>query len=102
MTTHYVTTLGVAKCREILKGAPEHSQVVVPCLDGDIYLAKRGDGKWFRFSDGYQKWLEFYGKCDPMDLAISLDDLRAELVLHDTYDFKHLANHISPNTVVVG
>ncbi len=77
-----IEKLGLEKCKQIVDGAPENSQVVIPCSDGDIYFAQREDSKWFRYSDGYQKWLEYFGKCDPMDLAIKLADLRTEIDHH--------------------
>ena len=79
---YLIKELGLEKCKQIVDGAPENSQVVIPCLDGIMYFAKRDDGKWFRFSDGYQKWLEYFGECDPMDLAIKLADLRTEIDHH--------------------
>ena len=77
-----IEKLGLEKCKQIVEGAPENSQVVIPCSDGDIYFAQREDSKWFRYSDGYQKWIEYFGKCDPMDLAIKLADLRTEIDHH--------------------
>ena len=77
-----IEKLGLEKCKQIVDGAPENSQVVIHCSDGDIYFAQREDSKWFRYSDGYQKWLEYFGKCDPMDLAIKLADLRTEIDHH--------------------
>ena len=78
-----IKELGLEKCKAIVDGAPENSQVVIPCLDGIMYFAKRDDGKWFRFSDGYQKWLEYWGKADPMDLAIRISDLRTAIANHE-------------------
>ena len=74
-----IEKLGLEKCKQIVDGAPEHSYAVVPCADGEMYFAQREDGKWFRYSDGYQKWLEYWGKCDPMDVAIKLDSFRAAI-----------------------
>lgn len=74
--------LTIEQKRKIVDGAPENSQVVIPCSDGVMYFAQREDGKWFRYSDGYQKWLEYFGKCDPMDLAIKLSDLKAQVDQH--------------------
>lgn len=108
-----IEKLGIEKCRQIVDGAPENSQAVVPCLDGEMYFAQRGDGKWFRYSDGYQKWLEYYGGCDPMDVAVKISDLRTAITNHGTTtndgadNFSHfdhcsdIKNHISPNTVVI-
>lgn len=81
MTTHYVTQLGVAKCREILKGAPSWAE-------------------WWQ-SNG--KYRSCFFACDHegSQFAVMLSDLRTELSAHDTDDFTHLANHISPNTVVL-
>lgn len=77
-----IEKLGLEKCKQIVDGAPEHSYAVVPCADGEMYFAQREDGKWFRYSDGYQKWLEYWGKCDPMDVAIKLTDLKSEIDQH--------------------
>lgn len=74
--------LTIEQMQQIVSGAPENSQVVIPCSDGVMYFAQREDGKWFRYSDGYQKWLEYFGKCDPMDLAIKLSDLKAQIDQH--------------------
>ncbi|MDA4863577.1 hypothetical protein PGK19_19065, partial [Acinetobacter baumannii] len=63
------------KAREVVEGAPEHSQFVIPCFDGEMYFSQRKDGKWFKWSNGYNKWLEYFGKCDPLDLAYSLLDV---------------------------
>lgn len=108
-----IEKLGIEKCRQIVDGAPENSQAVVPCLDGEMYFAQRGGGKWFRYSDGCQKWFEYYGWCDPMDMAIKLSELRTAIANHGTPtnegadNFSHfdhcsdIRNHISPNTVVI-
>lgn len=74
--------LTIEQMQQIVSGAPENSQVVIPCSDGVMYFAQREDGKWFRYSDGYQKWLEYFGKCDPMDLAIKLADIKSEIDHH--------------------
>lgn len=74
--------LTIEQMQQIVSDAPENSQVVIPCSDGVMYFAQREDGKWFRYSDGYQKWLEYFGKCDPMDLAIKLSDLKAQIDQH--------------------
>ena len=77
MTTHYIEQLGLEKCREILKGAPEWA------VTFNTYLGAYG-------SKGILcKW------------DILFTDLRHELSLHDTDDFTHLANHIRPNTKVI-
>lgn len=81
--------LTIEQMRQIVDGAPEHTQVVIPCLDGVMYFAKRGDGKWFRYSESYNKWLEYWGKCDPMDLAIKLDAMRLAIADHDTKPCPH-------------
>lgn len=97
-----IEKLGLEKCKQIVDGAPENSQVVIPCSDGDIYFAQREDSKWFRYSDGYQKWIEYFGKCDPMDLAIKLADLRTAIANHERTDTcTDIKNHISPNTKVI-
>ena len=100
MTTHYIQTLGVAKCREILKGAPEHSQIAVPCSDDTMYFYKNSKGEWLRFSNAYQRFIFYFGLTCPNDVGVCLLSLRHELSLHDTDDFTHLANHISPLTIV--
>lgn len=74
--------LTIEQMREIVAGAPEHTQVVIPCSDGVMYFAQRGDGKWFRYSDTYKQWLEYWGKCDPMDVAIRLADIKSEIDHH--------------------
>lgn len=74
--------LTIEQMQQIVSGAPENSQVVIPCSDGVMYFAQREDGKWFRYSDGYQKWLEYFGKCDPMDVAIKLADIKSEIDHH--------------------
>lgn len=95
--------LTIEQMRKIVDGAPEHTQVVIPCSDGVMYFAKREDGKWFRYSEGYQKWLVYWGKCDPMDLAIKLDAIRAAIADHDCTDYvSDIRNHISPMTIVHG
>ena len=97
-----IEKLGLEKCKRIVDGAPEYSYAVVPCADGEMYFAQREDGKWFRYSDGYQKWLEYWGKCDPMDVAIKLDAIRTALADHDRIDTcSDIKNHISPNTKVI-
>lgn len=93
MTTHYIATLGLKKCREILKGAPE---TATNYCDDKYYE------EW-----SYSGWVVWVGHqwvdCkNPKGDLISIENLRHELSLHDTDDFTHLANHISPNTKVVG
>ena len=78
-----IEKLGLEKCKQIVDGAPEHSCAVVPCLDGEMYFAQREDSKWFRYSNGYQKWLEYWGKCDPMDVAIKMNNIRTAIAEHD-------------------
>ena len=95
--------LTIEQMREIVDGAPEHTQVVIPCLDGVMYFAQREDGEWFRYSESYNKWLEYWGKCDPMDLAIKLDAMRLAIADHDRTDYvTDIRNHISPMTIVQG
>ncbi|HEI8439549.1 TPA: hypothetical protein SLF30_000201 [Acinetobacter baumannii] len=72
----FIKDHGLKKAREVVEGAPEHSQFVIPCLDGEMYFSQREDGKWFKWSNGYNKWLEYFGKCDPLDLAYSLLDVQ--------------------------
>ena len=94
--------LTIEQMREIVDEAPEHTQVVIPCSDGVMYFAQRGDGKWFRYSDTYKQWLEYWGKCDPMDLAVKLDAIRKAIANHDRIDTcTDIKNHISPNTKVI-
>lgn len=73
------TNLTLDEMREIVSKAPEKTQVVIPCEDGCMFFAQRADGKWFRFSDSYEKWLEYYGKVDPMDLAIKLSSIKENI-----------------------
>ena len=80
-----IEKLGLEKCKAIVDGAPENSQAVVPCSDGEMYFAQRGDGEWLLYSDVYQKWLEYCGWCDPMDVAIKLSDICAAIAEHDQY-----------------
>ena len=82
MTTHYISTLGVAKCREILKGAHEWAVF------------------WITQNEYHISMLSFPNMTNHSSYLIS--NLRHELSLHDTDDFTHLANHIGPNTKVVG
>lgn len=85
MTNHYVKTLGVEKCREILKGANE--------LD---FAFDTIDEEYFRGSDiqdGYS--VNDYEDC------VVLADLRHELTAHDTDHCSDIRNHISPTTVVI-
>ncbi|HEI8439820.1 TPA: hypothetical protein SLF30_000480 [Acinetobacter baumannii] len=74
--TQFIKDHGLERAREVVEGAPEHSQFVIPCLDGEMYFSQREDGKWFKWSNGYNKWLEYFGKCDPLDLAYSLLDVQ--------------------------
>ena len=96
MTTHYVTTLGVAKCREILKGAPEwatkfndetktYTKTVNVVFLGSSYASMVVTNQ-----HGYLGGL------------IDLNSLHHELSLHDTDSCTDIRNHLSPNTVVVG
>ena len=77
MTTHYIQQLGLKKCREILKGAHEWA------VTFNTYLGAYGSK----------------GILCKRDILFT--DIRHELSLHDTDDFTHLANHISPNTKVI-
>ncbi|MFL1540802.1 hypothetical protein ACJOYG_13955 [Acinetobacter baumannii] len=73
----FIREQGLPEVNRILEEAPEHSQFVIPCLDGEMYFSQReDDGKWFKWSTGYNKWLEYFGKCNPLDLAYSLSDLK--------------------------
>ncbi|MDC5615735.1 hypothetical protein OIN82_01675 [Acinetobacter baumannii] len=73
----FIREQGLPEAKRILEEAPEHSQFVIPCLDGEMYFSQReDDGKWFKWSTGYSKWLEYFGKCNPLDLAYSLSDLK--------------------------
>lgn len=92
MTTHYIQTLGVAKCREILKGAPETATNYCD----DKYYEEWSYSGWV-VSDGSQ-WID----CKkPKGDLISLSDLRHELSLYDTDHCSDIRNHISPLTVVI-
>ncbi|WP_098722445.1 hypothetical protein [Acinetobacter baumannii] len=73
----FIREYGLPEVNRILEEVPEHSQFVIPCLDGEMYFSQReDDGKWFKWSTGYNKWLEYFGKCNPLDLAYSLSDLK--------------------------
>ncbi|EPF2487593.1 hypothetical protein [Acinetobacter baumannii] len=73
----FIREQGLLEAKRILDEAPKHSQFVIPCLDGEMYFSQReDDGKWFKWSTGYSKWLEYFGKCNPLDLAYSLSDLK--------------------------
>ncbi|MDQ8869064.1 hypothetical protein [Acinetobacter baumannii] len=73
----FIRDQGLPEVKRILEEAPKHSQFVIPCLDGEMYFSQReDDGKWFKWSTGYSKWLEYFGKCNPLDLAYSLSDLK--------------------------
>ncbi|EXH50686.1 hypothetical protein J605_0748 [Acinetobacter baumannii 1412924] len=73
----FIREQGLPEAKRILEEAPKHSQFVIPCLDGEMYFSQReDDGKWFKWSTGYSKWLEYFGKCNPLDLAYSLSDLK--------------------------
>ena len=97
-------SLTIEQMRKIVDEAPKYSQVAIPCLDGCMYFAQREDGTWFKYSDGYQKWLEYFGSCDPMDLAFKLDDLKSKIKQFDNHtDYvTDIRNHISPMTIVRG
>lgn len=73
---NFIKQHGVDKAREVVKCAPKYSKHVIPCLDGEMYFAQREDGTWFKYSNGYGKWLEYFGKCNPLDLAYELSDLK--------------------------
>ena len=108
MTTHYIEQLGLEKCREILKGAPIEATLFFYFFDevndellGPEYYRENGmqhfdkrDGSWGFCLDPQVAISE------PHDALMSIADLRHELSLHDTDDFTHLANHISPLTIV--
>ncbi|MDC5219200.1 hypothetical protein OHW53_11620 [Acinetobacter baumannii] len=73
----FIREQGLPEVKRLLGEAPKHSQFVIPCLDGEMYFSQReDDGKWFKWSNGYSKWLEYFGKCNPLDLAYSLPDLK--------------------------
>ncbi|WP_284083959.1 hypothetical protein [Acinetobacter nosocomialis] len=73
----FIREYELPEAKRILEEAPKHSQFVIPCLDGEMYFSQReDDGKWFKWSTGYSKWLEYFGKCNPLDLAYSLSDLK--------------------------
>ena len=86
MTT--INNLTIEQMREIVEGAPGRAEVCIPCLEDVMYFAKRDDGKWFKWSNGYNQWLEYFGKVDPMDLALDLNDLRTAIAEHDSQEFK--------------
>ena len=87
MTT--INNLTIEQMREIVDGAPGLAEVCIPCLEDVMYFAKRDDGKWFKWSNGYNQWLEYFGKVDPMDLALDLNDLRTAIAEHDLKPCQH-------------
>ncbi|MFW1826433.1 hypothetical protein [Acinetobacter sp. ULE_I092] len=87
MTT--INNLSIEQMREIVEGAPGRAEVCIPCLEDVMYFAKRDDGKWFKWSNGYNQWLEYFGKVDPMDLAMDLNDLRTAIAKHDLKQCQH-------------
>lgn len=91
---------GIDKIKKIVENAPGRAEVCIPCLEDVMYFAKRDDGKWFKWSNGYNQWLEYFGKVDPMDLALDLNDLRQAIADYNTDDCKDIQNHISPSTKV--
>lgn len=100
MTNHYIETLGLAKCREILKGAP--TQDCFFDTYESMYYAKDHDHYWEWWDEDCKEWVECEFEVNLKEYGfINLDAIRAELALHDTDDFTHLENHIGPNTVVI-
>ena len=98
--TQFIKDHGLERAREVVEGAPDHSQFVIPCLDGEMYFSQREDGKWFKWSNGYNKWLEYFGKCDPLDLAYSLLDVERLVESVDLVKEHHglkLARHYLTN-----
>lgn len=87
MTTHYIQTLGVAKCREILSRSSFGSHYRI---DTDEVICCHNETHFY-FQDQVEMGVEF----------IRLDDLRAELSAHDTDSCTDIRNHLSPNTVVL-
>lgn len=81
MTTHYIATLGLKKCREIQIG-----DLVVP-KDKSKIITLRVTALHADYMQAGERELNY----EHWELA---DD--------HTDDFTHLANHISPNTKVVG
>lgn len=75
-----IEKLGLEKCKQIVNGAP----------DGNRYYCTN---------------VEVYHLCDDLlsyQCCINLPDLRAALADHDRTDTcSDIANHISPNTVVI-
>ena len=101
MTTHYVSTLGVAKCREILKGMPEGATLFF-CFTRSF--ENRVD-YYKHFYSYFQMWLVDHGwfpvHPDLTNDACSIVDLRNELSAYDTDSCTDIHNHISPNTKVI-
>lgn len=85
--------LSMEQMREIVEGAHGRAEVCIPCLEDVMYFAKRDDGKWFKWSNGYNQWLEYFGKVDPMDLAMDLNDLRTAIAKHDEFKVGDLVVH---------
>ncbi|MBM9550023.1 hypothetical protein [Acinetobacter nosocomialis] len=90
----FIREQGLSEINRILEEAPKHSQFVIPCLDGEMYFSQReDDGKWFKWSTGYSKWLEYFGRCNPLDLAYSLSDLKrlvesCDMIVRFAYDIE--------------
>lgn len=98
MTTHYIQTLGVAKCREILKWMPEGAEDVVIANNGKVVFLKNAI---FGLAFYASKKCWIVANPEIKKYLIRLDDLRAELSAHDTDSCTDIRNHVSPNTLVL-
>ena len=100
MTTHYIQTLGVAKCREILKWSPSNAETYIGgyyVCETPQFMFHNGFHDQWNLTDNNGAWFK-----DGSFIPVVLSDLRAELSLHDTDSCTDIRNHVSPNTVVVG
>lgn len=107
MTTHYIQTLGVVKCRGILKGMPDGAQIF-SLANNEYYRPNTNPfyppekPVWTRI------WIDMDGHANSETrflspyMPVDISDLRAELSIHDTDSCTDILNHVSPNTVVVG
>lgn len=98
MTSHYIQTLGVAKCREILKGMPEGAEDVVIANNGKVVFLKNAI---FGLAFYASKKCWIVANPEIKKYLIRLDDLRVELSLHDTDSCTDITNYISPLTKVI-
>lgn len=92
MTSHYVKTLGVAKCREILKWMPTQD-CFYDTYEG-MYYAKDHDHHWEWWDEDCKEWFECeFAVNQDEDGFIDLKDLRTELDQHDTDNAERKAGY---------